>query len=364
LRELRSEPLHDAQRNALRDSVGRLRILFDIVHPADVHLFRATWGELAAAGDEVVITSRHKDVTVRVLDELGVPHEPISAHGGSVAGLGLELVRRDLALVATARRRVPDVFVANNSPCATHAAFVLRRPSVVFEDTEIHRLNHLLYYPFVTEVHSPASYRKRLGRKHHLYRGYHALAYLHPKRFTPDADVVRRCGVDPTAPYIVVRLVDWRALHDVGMHGIGAARWMPIVDALARRGRIIVSAEGPLPPEMQGLAWSGPASAMHHLLAFASGIIGESATMCAEAAMLGVPAVLVDALGRGYTDELETRYGLCFRFPPERTEAAAHKLETLLTETTRVRAARAKLLADSIELVEYQLEIIRRLARR
>jgi uncharacterized protein len=87
--------------------------------------------------------------------------------------------------------------------------------------------------------------------------------------------------------------------------------------------------------------------------------------MCAESAVLGVPAVLVDHVGRGYTDDLEARYGLCFRFPPERAESAAGKLEEVMRDdSARVRAARARLLAENIELVSHQLAIFRRLADR
>lgn len=52
----------------------------------------------------------------------------------------------------------------------------------------------------------------------------------------------------------------------------------------------------------------------HSVLAGASLLFGENASMAAEAAMLGVPAIFIDNTGRGYTRELEKKHGLIFNF--------------------------------------------------
>ena len=53
---------------------------------------------------------------------------------------------------------------------------------------------------------------------------------------------------------------------------------------------------------------------MHDVIAGASLLFGESATMASEAAMLGVPAICIDDDGRSYTNELQKRYGIVWNF--------------------------------------------------
>jgi hypothetical protein len=52
----------------------------------------------------------------------------------------------------------------------------------------------------------------------------------------------------------------------------------------------------------------------HSVPGGASLLFGESSSMAAEAAVLGVPAIFIDNSGRGYTRELEREHGLIFNF--------------------------------------------------
>jgi len=86
-----------------------MRVLFDIVHPADVLFFYNTIRTLEARGDEYLILSRHKDVACELLDQFGLAHKPVSTAGEGTFQLGVELIRRDLAVLKEARRFKPNV---------------------------------------------------------------------------------------------------------------------------------------------------------------------------------------------------------------------------------------------------------------
>lgn len=344
-----------------------MKVLYDMVHPADVHFFRHAIAHLLGRGDSVLVTSRHKDITVELLDALRIPHRVISRRGRGVGGLLLELGLRDGRLIRAARAYAPDVVVANNSPSAAHVGYWLGVPSLVFDDTEIHRLNRLLYLPFATEVHSPDCFWLRLGDKHRLYPSYHALAYMHPARFRADAAVLRRCGVVPGRRTVVVRFVENTASHDFGIRGLTDAAKRYLVEALGAWAKVIVSAESGSRRQSVVADRRLPPDAVHHLLGSADLFLGDSATMCAEAAVLGVPAIYLDNRGRGYTDELARRYGLCFRFPTTALRDALAKAEAILRRR-RPRAAFAeahgRLLRDKIDPVRYQIAALDRLAGR
>lgn len=344
-----------------------MKVLFDMVHPADVHFFCHAITHLLGRGDAVLVTSRHKDITVQLLDALRMPHRVISRRGRGLGGLLLELGLRDGRLMRVARAYAPDVIVANNSPSAAHVGYWLGVPSLVFDDTEIHRLNRVLYLPFATEVHSPECFRLRLGAKHRLYPSYHALAYLHPERFTGDAAVLRRHGIEPTRRRVLVRFVENNASHDFGVRGLADAAKRQLLEALGEWAEVVVSTESESPPSHVAAHKRLPPHAVHHLLAHSDLFLGDSATMCSEAAVLGVPAIYLDDRGRGYTDELSRRYGLCFRFPPTALRDALARAEAILRQRrpkATFAAAQNRLLRDKLDPVRYQIAALDRLAGR
>ena len=344
-----------------------MKVLFDIVHPADVHFFRHTIQHLQKRGDHVLVTSRDKDVALNLLKTLSIPNVQLGRRRRGIFGLFLELLSRDWQLLRAARRFRPDFILSNNSPCGAHVASLLGKPSIVFDDTEINYLNRLIYYPLATEVHTPDCYRIRLGRKQRRYPGYHALAYLHPERFLPNPDLLRQQGLDPEEKRVFIRWVQHDALHDVGLRNLSLEYKRRLIRELSRHASVVISSEVPLPEDLQDYQVSLPVDHAHQLLAFSQLVLAESATMCAEAVALGTPAIYIDQRGRGYTDEMESRYGLCRNFRPVQQEGVLKAALAILNgevSRTEFAAAHARLLRDKIDVSDYQLYQIDRLTGR
>lgn len=288
-----------------------MRILIDICHPAHVHFFRHTAVLLRQRGHEVLITSRDKEIALELLERLGLAHRPLSREGrGGLLALGGELVRRNLALLQVVREYRPDVMAAIGGIFIAQVGRLAGVPSVVFYDTENARLQNLLTYPFASCVVAPRCYEAWLPRQHIRYAGYHELAYLHPDQFVPDRGRALANGVAPDGDTFFLRLVAWRANHDLGERGWTTDLLRRTLARLEARGRVLISAEGPLPPDLEPYRYRGAPDEVHHVLAFCRLFVGESATMASECAVLGVPAIYAARTGRGYTNEQERRYGL------------------------------------------------------
>lgn len=289
-----------------------MRALIDIVHPAHAHFFKNPVRLLRDAGHSVHITSRDKDCTLALLDGLGLEHECLSRqNSGDIPGMARELVTRDRALTRVARTFRPDVMAGLGGICVAHVGRWLGIPSVVFYDTENAHLQNALTYPFATRIVVPECYIGWTpGWKTTRYRGYHELAYLHPRYFTPDRAIALENGLAPDGDTFLVRVVSWKASHDVGVHGWSTELLETVVGVLADRGKVIVSAEGPLPAGLEAYRFDGDSGQIHHLLAFCRAHAGESATMASEAAVLGVPSVYAATVSRGYVDEQDRRYGM------------------------------------------------------
>src|SRR5690606_14250669 len=95
-----------------------------------------------------------------------------------------------------------------------------------------------------------------------------------------------------------------------GVRGWSADFVKHVVTTLQKRGRVLISSEGPLPLELLPLRYAGDPRLIHHVMAFCRGYLGESATMASECAVLGVPAIYVARESRGYLEEQQSRFGL------------------------------------------------------
>lgn len=287
-----------------------MRVLVEIVHPADVLFFKRPIEALISRGDEVMILSRRKDIACDLLDAFGFEHIPISTAGRGAVGLARELIARDIALFRHALSFRPDVMIGFGGVSISHAGKLSKTKSISFYDSENASLQTRITWPFITALYVPVSYTgpTPTGRTIRL-KGTKDLSYFHPAAFTADQSEALAAGFDPASNNYFVRLVSWRSNHDLGKAGWTEDLLRKLVCRLSETGRVHLSSEEPLPTDLACYAYLGSKRSAHHLLAHCRLLIGESATMASEAAILGVPAIYSGRDFPGYICELE-RAGL------------------------------------------------------
>lgn len=326
-----------------------MRVCIAIQHPAHVHFYKHAIRDLEADGHEVSIVIRDSEVATDLLDALGFEYRVLA---GSASGLQLLASQAvyEAKMLGYARRFEPDMMTAIGGSAVSHVARAIDAKSVVFTDTEHATLTNRLMAPFADEIWTPECFHADFGAKHVRYPGYHELAYLHPDRFDPDPSIVEEAGIED-AEYVVLRLVSWDASHDAGASGIDDVG--DVVERLEATGaRVLITAEGDVPARVRDRQVSVDPHRMHDLLAGASLFLGEGATMAAESAVLGTPAVYVNTLRMGYTDELEAKYGLLYNCQGSfRHHNALETAEAILSgeETHDWSNARERLLADKVD---------------
>lgn len=343
-----------------------MRVLIDLQHPAELHVFKNLASLLREAGHKVLFTGRDKDILVALAQALGEPVTVFGRAGKGVARLGAELLYRQFRLLRIIRRFRPDVILAVGGAFVALPGKLCGVPVHIFYDTEHATIANMISYPFAAGIHVPDCYNRPIRQPHDAYPGYHALAYLHPARFRPDPAVPASLGLSPGEPFAIVRYVAWEAGHDLGLRGLSPKMRLEAVRRLAAIGRVFVSVEGECPDALAPYRCPVPVHRMHDLMAFASLTFGESATMASEAAVLGVPGVYVDPVGRGYTDDLERRYGLVRNFQPEREQAAMEAAVSLFAahDAAHWRECRERLLAEKIDVTAHMYDIVVRSASR
>ena len=339
-----------------------MRVLFDIVHPAHVHFYRHMISELQQRGDDVLVVAREREVTTDLLDQFGIEYTVVKRPGmGGRAGQALELGRRDWGLFRLGRTFRPDLVLSRN-PAGMHAARALGATGVFdTDDGSVVGLHFRLAAPFAKVITTPACLGEDYGAKHRRYNGYKALAYLHPDVFSPDPAIRSELGIGEDEPYFLVRYVAMTAAHDHGETGLAFDARSDLVDYLAEYGTVFVSAESGLPAGMRAHALPTPPHKMHDVMAGARLYVGDSQTMAAEAALLGIPSFRASTWTRrlDYLDELEDRYGLLRSYRPAEADqlraAVAHELQD--PDGSR-NERRAQMLADSVNVTDWYVDLM------
>ncbi|MEM7497490.1 MAG: DUF354 domain-containing protein [Pseudomonadota bacterium] len=317
-----------------------MRILVDIVHPADVLFFRHPIAMLQEAGHEVFVLSRQKDVTGALLDGFEIPHRSGSSAARGLFGLGLELLIRDVAMIRAARRFKPDVITGFGGVAAAHAGRALSIPSVVFYDSDNARLQTRITWPFVSRLYVPEGYIGSVpeGRTERI-PGTKELSYFHPSRFRFEPDRAAGAGLVSDRPNVLLRLVANNASHDIGNRGWDLSAIEETIGGFGDRTKFHVSMEGEAPPGLTSALYSGTVTEIHQLMAGCRVVAGDSASMAAEAAIMGVPAVYAGPDIPGYMQELADN-GLITIVPPGDVSALAAAIRTGLSRPEEEARAR------------------------
>ncbi len=336
-----------------------MRVLFDIVHPAQVHFFKHCIWQLQKRGDQVLVTARKKDVALDLLDTLGIEYTCISEKGSNLLSMGWELITRTVRLLKIARRFKPDVMVARVGHSVGITGKMLGVPTVIFDDMEHARLQAAIGMTFATYICTGLGYYRDFGKRQIRFRGSPVLSYLGPGYFQPNPEPLQKAGLDTDKPYIFIRIVSWGASHDVGRAGSSEKDLTEIINRLEQFGRVIISSEESLPASLSQYNNPIPVEHMHDLLAFARLCLVEGGTMVAESAVLGTPAICLGTYDFGYLRALENQYGLIFR--PGSMDKAIEIAEELLSQPElkqKWQEKRQKMLAESDDVVEFMLKMI------
>ncbi|MCP5103066.1 MAG: DUF354 domain-containing protein [bacterium] len=308
-----------------------MNFLFDLQHPAHLHFFRIVIRRLLDQGHNVLITGRDKDILVELAQNYHIPVEVFGRARNGVFNLGKELLYRQWRLNKLIRKFKPDVMMAIAGTYISLLGKLRNIPVYIFYDTEHASVSNLLAYPFATCIYVPRCYRKKIRWNHSRYNGYHEIAYLHPDYFKPDVTVLEEVGLKTGELFTLVRFVGWGAGHDIGRSGLSSQNKIRAVRDLAAFGPVFISCEGELPAQLEKFRLQLNVTRVHHLMAYAALIFGESATMASEGAVLGVPGVYIDPVGRGYSDEQEREYGIVFNFTHKQQDDAIQKGVSILS---------------------------------
>lgn len=284
-----------------------MRIVVDIGHPSQVHFFKNFIKEMERKGHQVLITVSEKDIAINLLRADGFEYTSLGSYGESLIKKILNVPIMDLKLYKTVREMKPDIFLGFGSVRAAHVAWLLQKPSIIFDGDNF----TFPYYKWFADTICVFSGFEKEGKKIINIPSYKELAYLHPRRFKSD-----HTNKDKS-PVTILRFVS-RAFHDVGKEGFDPDFKRRLVRKLSRYSTVYISSEAPLPADLARYKLNIKPEDMHQFLSEANLLVTDSGSMTTEAAVMGVPVVRCNSfIGQsnvGIFRELENKYGLIFNY--------------------------------------------------
>lgn len=292
-----------------------MNILFVSGHPAQVHNFRNVRAELIKHGHKVFWLTTPKDIATNLLDIYGIPYQMLHKPNKGIVSKAWTLLRNVLWEMRYLRRNKIEVAITRTCPYTTIAAKLCGVKHIIIDDTEHAAEQVKVLSNRADAIVVPECFWFQLRKDELRFPGNIELHYLHPKRFTPKP-VWDLLGIEPQTRFAIVRFVKWDAWHDTQLvGGFTLEQKRELIARLQRHMRVFISSESELPADLEPYRIQIPIERMHDVQAAAALFVGESATMASESVCLGTPAIYIDEVGRGYTDE-EAREGLLWMFRP------------------------------------------------
>ncbi len=269
-----------------------MRVVVDIVHPADVNFYKNAICQLQKKSVDITLIFRPRGNIVNIIrKELpNMSFRSIGRHYSSMPAKIYGLVDRDLKLLFYLRRIDFDVVTSFAGFYIAQTSQMLRKPSVLFYDDYEYKLNFnlckLSASRFIIMPHTIPVTGKNIVK----HKGLKELAYLHPKYFEPNKAVLKQFGLK-TEQYVFIREKEYVSLN-YGKLGLKLAN---IIDYTRDIGfdAIALSYDERTKEELKnhGCILIEKPTDIHSLLSFAAFTIAAGDTMARESCLVGTPAI-------------------------------------------------------------------------
>jgi uncharacterized protein len=295
-----------------------MAVIIGIAHYPHVNFFKNAIHELQRKKIEVkLVVQPRGNLTTLVEHEIGLPYDSIGHHRSGLFKKALNLATNEIKTYAYLRKNGCDVVTGTCGGIElTHSAFILRKPSIIFEDDVEQRLVYDLYKNFASRIVVPDHVLAR-GRNLLKYSGFKELAYLHPNHFTPKENVLKEFGLKPDK-YVFIREVSNTTTN---YYRLKEGSLINICPDLKNMGfDIILSLEN---KQLKSVyekycnILAEPVSDIHSLMHYAAFTIASGDSMSRESCLVGTPAIYTGGRIMSINTALEKK-GCFFRCEPDK----------------------------------------------
>ena len=291
-----------------------------------VYIFKNLYFDLIKNGHEILVLASNKEMTCQLLDKFGITYKLMGRNQKRIIGKLVQVIKYSFITFFQAIQFKADLFLGFGYIHFAAVSFILNKPFLFPDDTEVAKNVPKLLMPFTSSFITTSGFKNRLSKKQIWFNGNLELSYLHPNRYENKLKNLKEDN------YVLIRFVSWEAFHDIGHNGISLTAKRKLVQELSKTHKIYIASEGQLSNEFEKFQLNIPVDKIHEFVSGADLVIGESPTMTTEAAMLGTPAICIsswacEALGN--FEEL-SKLDLIYCFKPQREDDSIKKAIELL----------------------------------
>lgn len=281
-----------------------MKILFFIVHPSKYHLFKNLFVKLDENDIEYEVCISSKDVLSDLLKSADIPYTDLFPNGRKINGIpvilnvAISFFRTVWRLLKYTKGKKFDVYVTDD--ILTMIGRLRRVPSIIFIDNDIQTIPKVKYMlKLADKIIAPVSTDMgNYSYKKISFKGNKALAHLHPNYYQPDLNFVKLIKSD-NEKLLIIRLSKLNASHDAhGNQGITDQNLDEIFELLPPDYIVKIISEREIPDKYKSLLTEVDPFNFTNVLAASDFFIGDSGTMATEAAMLGVPNILINNIAK------------------------------------------------------------------
>jgi len=320
-----------------------VRIWIDILTPKQALFFAPLAHYLTERGHEVILTTREYPEAEAVLRMLELDAQTVGRHGGETLVGKLEAsAERVLKLAGYVVEKAPDAAVCFASPECARVAFGLNIPLFCVNDSphseKVARLTtplaNILFTPWVIPPSIWVGFgipRDRIV----VYRALDPAAWL--KRNIQPKSEPKLTQLDRSKKTIAVRLEESQAYY---LNPDNLKWTTSVIDSIlneASEANLLILSRNQAQREALKKRYRDKLIILEEpyfgptLLKTVDVFIGMGGTMTVEAALIGVPTISAQRVGRLYTEEYLVEQGLILK--PGSPEAVAKTAKEMLRDT-------------------------------
>ena len=221
---------------------------------------------------------------------------------------------RDVKKVANLIRNKDITLAKGVSAIAVHSSKITNCESVFFDDDDqaVQPFTAKYVTPFADCVLSPDVLKYEKLKNVIYFPVTRELAYLHPKIFTPNIEVLTKYGLSIDDKYYILRFNAFKAHNDIHESGMNLNQKRELIKLLEQYGKLFITTEKEIDPEFERNRIPIEPYEMHSFLAYSQMFVSDSQTMSSEAAVLGVPSFRCNTFAGSISclEEEEKRYSL------------------------------------------------------
>lgn len=298
-----------------------MNLILGISHPKHVYIFKNLYFKLKEANHKPVILASNKEMTCDLLNQFEMDYVLIGSNRKGIYSKLFQVIKFFFITLYYALKTKTHIFIGFGYIHFALVAFILRKPFIFLEDTEVAKSLHKVLMPFVSSFLTTKNFKNKISSKQISINANLELAYLHPKhRYYYNQ-------FSHIKPYVLLRFVSWSAFHDVRQRGISKETKERLIRELSLYANVYIASEKPLPEYLKKYALKVNTAEIHDFVTSANLVVGESPTMTTESAILGTPAICVSSWAchsLGNFKELRD-YNLIYCYLPEDEKQAVDK---------------------------------------